>query len=86
MHESQSREHNYYAGERVTSAKPEEDRRRFTIAQMLGHSSTQIVQRYAQVLDQNRHLMQWRNLRTKGAAATESANNEHSGILSSRRD
>jgi transcription initiation factor TFIID subunit TAF12 len=25
-----------------------------TIAQMLGHSSTQIVPRYAQVLDQNR--------------------------------
>jgi integrase len=37
-------------GSRLTSAGVSP----LTIAQMLGHSSTQIVPRYAQVLDQNR--------------------------------
>ena len=43
-----------------------------TIAQMLGHSSTQIVPRYAQVLDQN-HLDAMKKLEALRSAANSGA-------------
>jgi len=52
-----------------------------TIAQMLGHSSTQIVPRYAQVMDQNRldamkKLEEWKKAAITSQAAAESPSAE----------
>jgi len=51
-----------------------------TIAQMLGHSSTQIVPRYAQVLDQNRldAMKKLEALRISSSAAGEPTNGARS--------